>query len=134
MWYFDNQKVESISDIPEGVIGFVYIITNLETGEFYVGKKAIYSTRTLPPLKGYKRKRKVVKESSWLTYESSSEKVREWERKKKHVLEYGYSKKQLTYLETKYLFKLDALEDPKCVNENILGKFFKGEFSKTLEN
>ena len=41
------------------------MITNKDTNEFYIGKKSLYSHRTLPPLKGYKRKRKVIKESKW---------------------------------------------------------------------
>ena len=60
-----GRVITEITDMPEGTIGFVYMITNKEDGKFYIGKKSLYSHRTLPPLKGYKRKRKVIKESNW---------------------------------------------------------------------
>ena len=129
MWLFKNTEVNNISDIPEGVVGFVYLISNEKTGEWYVGKKSLYSTRSLPPLKGYKRKRKVTKQSNWLTYQSSSQTVKEWFSPKKYILKYCYSQKEMTYQEIKALMCSDALEDSKCLNENISGKFFKGEFS-----
>jgi len=129
MWLFKSTEVNNISDIPEGVVGFVYLIKNEETGEWYVGKKSLYSTRSLPPLKGYKRKRKVTKLSDWLTYQSSSQKVKQWISPKKYILKYCYSKKEMTYQEIKALMCSDALEDPKCLNENISGKFFKDEFT-----
>ena len=129
MWLFKNTEVNNISDIPEGVVGFVYLISNEKTGEWYVGKKSLYSTRSLPPLKGYKRKRKVTKQSNWLTYQSSSQTVKEWFSPKKYILKYCYSQKEMTYQEIKALMCSDALEDSKCLNENISGKFFKGEFN-----
>ena len=129
MWLFKNTEVNNISDIPEGVVGFVYLISNEKTGEWYVGKKSLYSTRSLPPLKGYKRKRKVTKQSDWINYQSSSQKVKEWFSPKKYILKYCYSQKEMTYQEIKALMCSDALEDSKCLNENISGKFFKGEFS-----
>ena len=54
------------------------MITNKDTNEFYIGKKSLYSHRTLPPLKGYKRKRKVIKESKWRDYSSSNKSVQGW--------------------------------------------------------
>ena len=139
-WYFKKDEhtitpLNDISQVPEGAIGFVYMIRwnedplarDRSTDKWYIGKKSLYSHRTLPPLKGMKRKRKVVKESDWLNYNSSSKVVKEWNEPWKQILQFAYTKKELTYLETKLLFALDALEDPNCVNDNILGKFFRGE-------
>ena len=40
-----------------------------------------------------------------------------------------YNKKELTYLECKYQFILEVLEDKKYLNDNILGKFYdRGDF------
>jgi len=50
-WTYQNQPVE---EIPEGYIGFVYLITNTTTGQKYIGKKLAQFKRTKPPLKGKK--------------------------------------------------------------------------------
>ena len=42
----------------------------------YVGKKWVWSTRKLPPLKGKTRKRRVQKESDWQKYYGSSDEVK----------------------------------------------------------
>lgn len=128
-WLYNNNKISSISEIPEGVVGFIYQIINQDTNEWYIGKKSLYSHRTLPPLKGYKRKRKVTKESDWIKYQSSSQTVKQWNSPVKIILKYCYSKKEMTYEEIRALMCNYALEDPNCLNENISGKFFKEEFS-----
>lgn len=69
-----NDKVFTSDDI-EDYQGFVYLITNKMTNKKYIGKKFFYSLRTLKPLKGKKRKRKVKKESDWKLYNSSSKYV-----------------------------------------------------------
>ncbi len=129
-WKYKNKQVEHLSDIPEGTIGFIYLIVNEESGEWYCGKKNVYSMRTLPPLKGTKRKRKVTKESDWAKYQSSNKTVKEWISPYKEIIEYCSTKKLLTYREVQALVCMNALEDNKCLNENILGKFYKGDFQK----
>lgn len=130
MWFYKKEKIQSIEDIPDNAIGFIYLIYNLETKEYYIGKKSLYSQRTLPPLKGQRRKRKVTKESDWTNYQSSSQKVKEWISPRKEILKWCYSKKELTYEETKALMCYNTMEDSKSLNENILGKFFKFEFQE----
>ena len=47
----------------------------------------------------------------------------------KQIIQTASNKKQLTYLETKYLFQLEVLENPDLYyNDNILGKFFTSDF------
>ena len=42
----------------------------------------------------------------------------------------AFNKKHLTYLETKYLFSYEVLENPEeYYNDNILGKFFTSDFA-----
>lgn len=130
MWLYKNKQVHRLADIPKGVVGFIYLIVNQDTGEWYVGKKSVLSFRTMPPLKGMKRKRKVVKESDWLTYSSSNKLVKEWISPHKEILEYCYTKKQLTYREMQAIVCMNGLEDPKCLNENVLGKFFPKDLEK----
>ena len=39
MWFYNNESVENI---PEGMVGFVYCITNLSNNKKYIGKKNFY--------------------------------------------------------------------------------------------
>lgn len=127
MWLYQGETIASVEQMPEGTIGFIYVIQNTDTNQWYIGKKSLYSLRTLPPLKGEKRKRKVTKESDWRRYQSSNLTVRAWISPIKTILKYCTTKKQLTYWENKALYCKDALLDDKCLNDNISGKFFKGE-------
>ena len=44
MWVYNNNTISSLSDLGENEpFGFVYKITNLTNGKFYIGKKNIYS-------------------------------------------------------------------------------------------
>ena len=115
----------------EDYFGFVYIITNLETNKKYIGKKFFHHTKKLPPLKGMKRKRTVVKESDWKTYYGSSNILKEElkqhgkDKFKREIIKLCTSKKELTYWETKLQFAYGVLEKPdEYYNDNILGKFF----------
>ena len=51
--------------------GFVYRITDLDTGKQYIGKKQFFDTRR-KKVKGRKNRKIVKKESNWRTYTSSS--------------------------------------------------------------
>jgi hypothetical protein len=132
MWIHKGKVVESLEDVPNDAIGFVYEIRNKEDNTKYIGKKTLKSKRTLPPLKGTKRKRKVIKESNWKTYYSSNDEIKDLVKQGKsdiferEILEYAYSNIQLTYLETKYQFIREVLEKDDYLNVNILGKFYKG--------
>jgi hypothetical protein len=75
MTWFYEEKPFSSEDI-DGHAGFVYEITDTLNGKKYIGKKKLSSTRTLKPLKGQKRKRKLVSESDWMDYYGSSEEVK----------------------------------------------------------
>ena len=43
MWLYNKKQINSISDLPNNTFGFVYLIRNLESGEFYIGKKNLVS-------------------------------------------------------------------------------------------
>ena len=115
---------------PEDFVGFVYEIRNVKTNRGYIGKKSFWSTRTLKPLKGKKRNRKVTKDSGWKTYCSSSDALQLDIKQNpgQHtykILKLCKSKRELTYHETKEQFVRGVLEDDRYLNENILGKFFR---------
>lgn len=130
-WKYNNKEVTNLSDIPEGCIGFVYIITRKD-GSYYVGKKSIYSTVKKPPLKGTKRKRTVTSESNWKTYMSSNKDVQKWVDTEKEILHFCFTKIELTYYENKALYCLGVLEDENSMNGNISGKIYKDAILKKL--
>ena len=45
-------KGNEITNMPEDVVGFVYMITNTTNGRMYIGKKLAKFKRSRPPLKG----------------------------------------------------------------------------------
>lgn len=70
MWFYRNSPIDSI-DFAEYPT-FVYRITNLTSGKFYIGYKQTFFVKT-KQVKGKKKKVKV--ESDWKTYWSSSEEL-----------------------------------------------------------
>lgn len=104
-------------------VGFTYKILYTD-GTVYFGKKNFTFNRTLPPLKGYKRKRKVVKESNWRKYEGSSEWGKFKVVQKKTILKVFESKGGLTFGEVELLCKERVLFRLDCLNNNISGKFY----------
>ena len=137
-WKHDGKP---ITTPPCGSYGFIYLITYTD-GTRYVGKKDFYSYQTLPALKsGIQRpdserigknrngKRvyfdKVKKESKWQSYTGSSKLTKGKKILTKEIIDIAPTKRNLTYLEVKYLFHFNALEDSSYMNDNILGKFYK---------
>tara|TARA_B100001287_G_scaffold160399_1_gene134824 strand:- start:211 stop:666 length:456 start_codon:yes stop_codon:yes gene_type:complete len=139
-WTYQGRIFNDITDFPKDTYGFIYEVVHQPTGLKYLGKKVLYFNRTLPPLKGQKRKRKVVKESDWKDYYGSHPQIKdlikeckdtnEWSVWEKKILEICKSKKELTYFECKYLFINEVLEgnSHQYINDNILGKFFRKDF------
>ena len=56
---------------PQDWFGFIYRIIDLDTGKQYIGKKQFWST-TRRAVKGKVHKKKIIKESDWKSYTSSS--------------------------------------------------------------
>jgi hypothetical protein len=131
MWIYQDKLVESIYDMPEGVFGFVYEITHKPTGKKYIGKKQLMTTRTLPPLKGERKKRKVIKEGNWIKYYGSQKEIKDLvaisspEDFNREILRYCFTKKELTYREIEYQFLKGVLEDDNYLNSNIQGRFYR---------
>ena len=127
---------------PEDYIGFVYKITNLTDGKFYIGKKYFWYNKKkkltkkqladLPPGPGRKPTHEIVRvESDWKTYWGSSKELLESVRVlgEDHfecmILMPCKTKKQLTYYEMHYQCKYECLiPGTNSYNDNILGKFF----------
>jgi hypothetical protein len=140
-WHKGSKVFNSIEDFPEGCHGFVYKIHSYETDHFYVGKKILENNikrkigkkeKALIEGKGRKPSfERLQKESNWKEYWSSSKILLEEYKKygqmefERLILDFAFSKKHLTYLELKYQFEYNVLEDKLSLNDNILGKFFR---------
>ena len=133
-WTYNGQLITEIKDMPENTYGFIYEVFHKPSGKKYLGKKVLHFNRTLPPLKGMKRKRKVVKESDWRTYFGSHAEIKQLIKEEKQdeferrILQFVPTKKLLTYYECKYLFINEVLEHDEYINDNILAKFYRKDF------
>ena len=121
----------------DSFVGFVYRITNLQTGKQYIGRKYFYQSRK--PRGG---KRRVTSESAWKKYYGSSDELKA-DRKllgnelfKREIISLHTTKGRTNYAETRELFINDvlteALEDgtPAYYNSNILGRYYRKDYFK----
>ena len=135
-----TREFNSIEDFPEGAIGFIYKIVNVVNGKFYIGRKVLYNNNNKALTKKeiaewnkpgrVPRKKKVVKESDWLSYHGSNKLINQ-ERKEhtddifsREILKVCYTKKQLTYWEVYYQMHYDVLR-VDSYNDNIQGRFYR---------
>ena len=104
---------------------FVYEIHNHKLDLRYIGKKALFSITHKPPLKGRKNRRKVVKESNWRTYFSSSETVNGWNQQDCvcTILVPCLTRGESTYVETKLMWLNDVLNPDNNYVNRAIGKF-----------
>lgn len=135
MWHYRGTPITQDflgTDQPECPhYGFVYVITNAINGRKYVGKKVFWSKRTLPPLKGKKRKRIVIKPSDWVNYWGSCKpliadiEAQGRETFTREIIEMYPDKREANYAELRFQIMhnvLDALDDKGeriWYNENI---------------
>ncbi len=140
----DNIIIATAEDLPEGCFGFVYRIDNLTNGKFYIGKKQCFSNtkkkfgkRKLEAMtdKRSKKYEFIQKESDWAKYNGSNkellEDIKKGDRINKTILEFGFTKYHLTYLELKHQCIEGVLETEYCYNDNLLGKFYRSVFDFT---
>jgi hypothetical protein len=134
--------------IPDEAVGFIYMITHVPSGKYYIGKKSLESVRTvkigkreLLKIKEERKaagmggraplKKKVRKSSDWEKYYSSNEWIAEQVKEgkadefKREIIQFCNSKKSLSYYEVYWMFKYDVLLDDNCLNGNISGKFYR---------
>ena len=118
-WTYRGKQIE---DIPEGIEGFVYLITNTTNNKKYIGKKLAKFKTTKPPLKGRKNKRRGYKESDWRDYWGSSDKlladVQQLGQEKftREILYYCKSRGEMSYLEAREQFERRVLETDEYYN------------------
>ena len=145
-WLYNEKEVTDISQFPSNTFGFVYEVITPK-GKKYIGKKVLFHNQKKKLTKvelaeqtgrGRRKTFKVIqKESDWKKYYGSNTHLKNQISKgevtlgdlRKQIIEVAFTKKHLTYLETKILFQLEVLEKPgEYYNDNILGKFFTSDF------
>ena len=122
MWYYENNEYD---ETPEEYQGFVYLITEMDTGKKYIGKKNFWKPKVLP--KNSKRNRRVRTrvESDWKSYFGSSKEVQALveskgiENYKREILRFCKTKGEMSYYEAKLQFEYDVLLSDEYYNEFI---------------
>lgn len=143
-WIYQGMPVTD-TDIPDYAIGYVYLITQTLPGHsgkvrVYVGKKMLQSTRrkrigvrekaATKTRKTYKVEKK---DSMWREYWGSSRSLHEardtgigiWNR---YILQWCYSKKNMSYEETRYQFLYRVMTEPSF-NDHI-GNWYAMDIDK----
>lgn len=128
-WIYNGVPLES--EHLKGYVGFVYLITNIETGKKYVGRKYIFSSR-----KKKNATRRTKSESDWKTYYGSNDIIKEEvklhgeDKFKREILHLGKTKGEVNFLEIEEQFKRDVLYTEDYYNDQIQGKYFKKNVMK----
>jgi len=139
-WLYEGKPYDpKFEDIPQEYVGFVYQITDNETGEIYIGQKRFRKPKTLPITKTRKRRVKTRVESDWRTYHGSSQVIKEnivagcSDRYTREILRFGYSKGDLSYLEMLEQVERKVLFDPKYLNGIINVRIHQKHISEKLK-
>lgn len=143
-WEFKGKEITNIKQLPEGAVGFIYILT-FSDGKRYIGRKSLYSVRkkslgkkALAEIKDKRLKKYEIikKESDWSKYYSSNKTIKEKMKsgelgiESREIIKVCFTEKQMTYFETQALFCYGVLEySEHFYNDNILGKFYKKDLS-----
>lgn len=122
MWLYKDLEFK---DTPEEYQGFVYRITELDTGMMYIGKKFFWKPKILPKNKTRKRRIRTRVESDWRDYYGSNKLVIQLveakgkDNYKREILHLCKTKGECSYYEAKLQFEYDVLLNPKYYNEFI---------------
>ena len=137
-WIYNGAEFTDMH-IPEGAVGFIYIMRAVIDGKSvaYIGKKNFFANIKKPlgkkalamstdkRLKKYKRELK----PDFQRYYSSNKILKDFAKAggvvRREILMICYSNMELTYQEVKHQFVYGVLEDENYLNQNILGRFYK---------
>ena len=122
MWVYNDKE---FNETPDEFQGFVYMITELDTGKKYIGKKFFWKPKILPVTKSRKRRVRTRVESDWRTYYGSNKEVQTLveskgkDNYKREILKLCKSKGECSYYEAKLQFQYDVLLSDEYYNEFI---------------
>lgn len=137
-WKYRGKEFDETC-IPEGGLGFIYIMTAIIDGKSvaYIGKKNFFANIKRPmgkkalAMSTDKRLKKYTRElkPDFMKYYSSNKTLKDAHKAgvviKREILMICYSAMELTYQEVKHQFKYEVLEKEEYLNANILGRFYK---------
>lgn len=132
-WIYNNEIIENESQFPIGTLCFVYKITRISDGKFYIGKKLGFFVKT--SIKSHtrkngtktKKKTRTLVPSDWKTYYGSSIELQKdletfgEEAFRREILVFCPNKGTASYLEAKYQMDARVLElsTDQCYNSII---------------
>ena len=132
-WIFEGTPF--LSENIDDNFGFVYLITNLQNGRQYIGRKYFWQFRTP---KG--KKRKVKSESDWKKYYGSCPELKEdieqlgRQNFSRTILSLHKTPGKTNFEETRQLFIHGVLTEsldtggPAYYNSNILSRYFRKDY------
>ena len=117
--YFDMGQADNF-------VGFVYLITNTETGKKYIGKKRFKKVQTYQ--KNKKKRRRMV-ESDWKEYTGSNDQLNEdvanGHTIRKEILHLCTSLGWCSYYETLEILQRNAIQDDAYYNNWVSCKIHR---------
>lgn len=134
-WLYDNKPFTE-DDIEPGIVGFVYIITNLKNGRMYVGKKNFTKTKKL--YRKNQRAKRVHTSSDWYEYYGSNGFLLEdvsttgATNFKREILRLCRTKGEMSYYEAKEQLIRDVLLDDQYYNLFVGCKIHRKHLTKSL--
>ena len=132
-WIYEGKPFTS-ADIGD-FFGFVYVITNLQSGRKYIGRKYFWQKRK--PRGGGRR---VTSESNWKKYYGSSGELKQdinncgHSSFKRTILSLHTTGGKTNFEETRQLFANNVLTEsltdgtPAYYNSNILGRYYRKDY------
>ena len=132
-WIYEGKPFTS-NDIGD-FFGFVYVITNLQSGRKYIGRKYFWQKRK--PRGGGRR---VTSESNWKKYYGSSGELKQdinncgHSSFKRTILSLHTTGGKTNFEETRQLFANNVLTEsltdgtPAYYNSNILGRYYRKDY------
>jgi hypothetical protein len=126
MWFYQNKELSE--EQTEGYVGFVYLITNLQSGRKYIGKK-LFTKAGYKTVKG--KKKKIRKVSDWASYYGSNEELKNEVKLfgeslfRREILHLCKSKAECSYKETFEIFNRECLLSNDYYNSWVSARIHK---------
>ena len=135
-WIYEDNIFDPDEEFLEPYQGFVYLITEVDTGKKYIGKKFFWKPKTLPVTKTRKRKVKTRVQSDWKKYYGSNQELKQiikeqgGDNYRREIIKLCKTKGDCSYYEMKYQLEYDVLLREDFYNEFIGGKIHSKHLSK----